>query len=122
MGYRRRYSGNGAGMSEGAFAFAMLIGGFFTFGITWIALIAYYATAGSSPKRLTAAQRESSRQDDYKRMKDYAGSPAYQAMLKRNGGVAPGSREVNRVPSVFIGPRGGRYRINSKGRKSYDVH
>jgi hypothetical protein len=22
---------------------------------------------------------------------------------------------------VFIGPRGGRYRINSKGRKSYDV-
>ena len=30
-------------------------------------------------------------------------------------------RALNRISRIFIGPRGGRYRINSKGRKSYDV-
>ena len=39
-----------------------------------------------------------------------------------------GSKAKKKVPDpplwgdrIFIGPRGGRYRINSKGRKSYDV-
>lgn len=29
--------------------------------------------------------------------------------------------ELKDPNEVFIGPRGGRYRINSNGRKSYDV-
>ena len=29
---------------------------------------------------------------DAKRMREYEGSPSYQAMLKRNGGKAPGTR------------------------------
>jgi hypothetical protein len=55
----------------------------------------------------------------YDRMAKYEGSPEYQAMLKRNGGVAPGGGSLGRGP--FIGPRGGKYRINKNGRKSYDV-
>ena len=54
----------------------------------------------------------------YDRMAKYEGSPEYQAMLKRNGGKAPGGSSSK---GPFVGPRGGRYRINKNGRKSYDV-
>ena len=42
-------------------------------------------------------------------MANYKGSPEYQAMLKRNGGVAPGGKRIRTSPSVRIGPRGGKY-------------
>lgn len=37
-------------------------------------------------------------------------------LLKWKPALGSGYRD-----SIYIGPRGGRYRINSKGRKSYDV-
>lgn len=35
--------------------------------------------------------------------------------------ISPPSRLRLRQDTIFIGPRGGRYRINSKGKKTYDV-
>ena len=47
----------------------------------------------------------------YDRMAKYQGSPEYQAMLERNGGVAPGCGTLS-----FRGSRGGRYRMSKTGR------
>ena len=41
---------------------------------------------------------------------------AQEAYLAERGGGLRGSNEV-----IYRGPRGGRYRINGNGRKSYDV-
>ena len=38
-----------------------------------------------------------------------------------NDGVIPSSKSERTDGPTFTGPRGGRYRINSNGRKSYDV-
>ena len=65
-------------------------------------------------------EREKAREPGgiYDQMANYEGSPEYKAMLERNGGVAPGG---SAGPGYRIGPRGGKYRINKNGRKSYDV-
>ena len=71
----------------------------------------------SVPKQLkpepeAPQERESAAGSDYERMAYYKGSPEYQAMLERNGGVAPGqkeSRTTRESPSVYSGPQGGKY-------------
>ena len=61
-------------------------------------------------KKETAADRE--RREMYERMENYKGSPQYQAMLERNGGVAVAPRQKRSPgtpPYIYKGPRGGKY-------------
>jgi hypothetical protein len=54
----------------------------------------------------------------YDQMANYEGSPEYQAMLERNGGVAPGGSAP--AGQVFEGPRGGKYtKAKTKSGKTY---
>lgn len=59
-------------------------------------------------KEESAADRE--RREMYERMANYEGSPEYQAMLERNGGVAPGQKSSpSKSLKFYSGPRGGKY-------------
>lgn len=54
----------------------------------------------------------------------HAGLDAAKKIAKEEFREKESQRESYRRPDpnpTFTGPRGGRYRINSKGRKSYDV-
>jgi hypothetical protein len=51
-------------------------------------------------------------------LRDYQGSPQYQAMLERNGGTAPGRKIADEEERR--GPRGGRYtKATSKSGRRY---
>ena len=111
---RRRLLGTkaypGSKNEERWFVIGMLIGGFFTFGITWIALAIYLAT-NQKETRLQQAKATAVKkkpvviQERSKRI----WSAKLDKIAEENGGVIPSPRVKDDPPTTNYGPRGGRY-------------
>ena len=117
---RRRLLGTkaypGSKNEEHWFVIAMLIGGFFTFGITWIALAIYLAT-NQKETRLQEAKRPQQTKTTAAKKKPVViqerskriWSAKLDKIAEENGGVIPSPRVKDDPTTTNYGPRGGRY-------------
>lgn len=105
---RRRLLGTkaylGGKNEERWFVIAMLIGGFFTFGVTWIALAIYLATNQKETRLQEAKKKPVVIQKRSKRI----WSAKLDKIAEENEGVIPNPRVKDEPPTTKYGPRGGR--------------